>query len=477
MTFSIHVERELSPASKIIDAYPRPPAYRRSKEMKRRSIDSTQLLGTVEDVQHDDPVFVLRRAVTYRSTARHRLSAPLDELALSHLHRVSGSSSSAASETSANLASEETAGRQPSRQEIIAAQRAASRANQKAIVSAQVNSHRGVDVVLPDKGLLRSSRYDIDNKMRYSYVLPDGETYDISDIIEAELKPNESRQGKNVASNVARNDDLLKGAVNSSESGIGADLLNRVLSKINGKNAAGGTNGNPIVQSGSEASVSSAYSTTSPSVYSESEEGSRARSPSDSRSSTPTATRRSQSSPDVGLNGGDSSRPYATRGTTLPVQMPSIHRSQPSFTSVMTDASYRTAATSTPTPITATPSSRTTTPTPTKANFGGGTPNKAKLVWDDAGISDMLKIIDVKSILQRKSRPVVELDPVDEMLFGPQVDLNSLHPQIQSIYKDTFKKLEDMDNVSPSDFLQGLFSRENCRRWTSYFKRLYIFFN
>ena len=90
LTF-LATERELNPSSKVIDAYPKPPAYRtferRFSDSKRRSIDSAQmLLGSPDDVRPEDPVFILRRAVAYRiSSARHRSSAPLDDLALHQL--------------------------------------------------------------------------------------------------------------------------------------------------------------------------------------------------------------------------------------------------------------------------------------------------------------------------------------------------------------------------------------------------------
>src|ERR1700761_633845 len=159
------IERELTPPGKVIDAYPRPPAYRpadrRSIDSKRRSFDSVQLLGSPEDVNSEDPVFILRRAVTYRtSSSRHRLSAPLDEIALQKLHRESVSSSSITSEDNDTK-------RHISKQELIAAQRAATRANQRAILSAQANEQRGVDVFLPNNAVLRSSRYDTDERIRY----------------------------------------------------------------------------------------------------------------------------------------------------------------------------------------------------------------------------------------------------------------------------------------------------------------------
>lgn len=238
-------ERELTPSSKVVDAFPRPPVFRSPDRMsgsiKRRSVDSAQLLGNMDDVQPDDPVFLLRRAVSYRnSTSRHRISAPLDEIALQKMHRASASSGfSQASGDSAthhghSQGSHAQAHRQPSAQEIIAAQRVATRANQMAILSAQPNPLRGTDILLPDNALLRSSRYDSTERMRYSYVEPDGETHDISDIIEAEWKDHpEAGLGKN---------DLLAsvvgagaGAGGSNQQGLGANL-DRVLSRIrNGK--------------------------------------------------------------------------------------------------------------------------------------------------------------------------------------------------------------------------------------------------
>ena len=53
------------PSGKVIDSYPQPPNHRPANrvfsEAKRRSIDSTQLLGSPGDIGPEDPVFVLRR--------------------------------------------------------------------------------------------------------------------------------------------------------------------------------------------------------------------------------------------------------------------------------------------------------------------------------------------------------------------------------------------------------------------------------
>jgi len=73
--------------------------------------------------------------------------------------------------------------------------------------------------------MLRSERYDANDKMRYSYVDTDGETYDISDIVEEELRENNSTASRN---------DLLEGVIGRKDAG--GEKLGRVLSKIrNGK--------------------------------------------------------------------------------------------------------------------------------------------------------------------------------------------------------------------------------------------------
>jgi hypothetical protein len=140
---------------------------RRFPDNKRRSVDTGQMLGSSDDIHSDDPVFILRRAISYRSSSHRRLSAPLDEIALQHLHRESASSVGSGPTTP-----DDPKQRQPSRQAIIAAQRAATPANQREILSAQTNS------------VTRCGHLVIGDKMRYPYVQPDGETYDISDIVE-----------------------------------------------------------------------------------------------------------------------------------------------------------------------------------------------------------------------------------------------------------------------------------------------------
>jgi len=259
--------------------------------------------GNAEDVYPDDPVFLLRRATSYRPvnstlsgggfvTKHGRHSAPLDEIALQKMQMsqqqqqqqqqresvVTIESGLSCGSFTATTTSEKdgisiqvenqtpTQMQSPSQlqsrsaHEIIAAQRAATRAMQNAsILSAQSNSLRGTDVLLPDHALLRSSRYDSTERMRYSYVEPDGETYDVSEIVETEWgagsATHEHPDGTGVVgdhmigdsgamdgSGNGRDDDLLAAVVGGRTQqgqGLGANL-DRVLNRIrNGKVSLG----------------------------------------------------------------------------------------------------------------------------------------------------------------------------------------------------------------------------------------------
>lgn len=392
----------------------------------------------MDDVHPDDPVFVLRRAISYRSsTSRHRLSAPLDEIALQHLHRESAASSVSSDPT--NDDSKKTA---PSRQEIIAAQRAATRANQRAILSAQTNSVRGMDVLLPGNAMLRSSRYEIDDKMRYSYVLPDGETYDISDIVEEEL-----RDGGN-------KNDLLESVLGGRNKDRIGEKLDRVLSKIKNGRQAGIVGA--VSQSRSQTTVSSRGAPSS---------RSRSASPASQYSLDDVATvgRSKSATPgSVGLNnqptsslgraasaqatlGRSSPAPDGPRpGTTTPRQggapVPPPNRRQPSIASVMSDLSgYVTAPSTHPlgTPdLTAPP-----TPTPKQQQR-----RMPMIPADEFGVSHMMAIIEYKGTMKPKT-PLPPLDPVDALLFGRPVDTRALHPKIADVYASGFKMLDEMDKV------------------------------
>lgn len=393
----------------MVDAYPRSPQYRNINPTganKRRSLDPSLIYGSIEDIRPDDPVFVIRRAISYRNS-RRRSSVPLDELALSKLHRESTSSYS-----SSDIQS--VMDDKIKRHEIIAAQRAAIRATQRALISAQSNSVRGMDVLLPGNAMLRSSRFDTDEKMRYSYVEPDGETYDISDIIEEEWR------------DIDNDKDLLEGVFIRNKDGIG-ERLDRFINKIRkGKHRERG-----YTSPGLEAPASS-FRSISPSEYSVDTEISRSVTPGSagflSRMPNGNGNDQTIQSPD----GKTISRPGTVTPTASLRSHPVNHnRRHPSITSVLSDYSGR----STP-PVSLAPVDEEI---PTA-------PRRVYLPKDDFGLSQMMSIIEFKAT-KSKTKEASPPHPVDELLFGVPIDLESLHPDIREIYAPAFKQLEELDKV------------------------------
>ncbi|KAF8056706.1 hypothetical protein FPV67DRAFT_1531114, partial [Lyophyllum atratum] len=430
-----HGERELAPSSRVIDSYPRPPtlkaAERAQSSNKRRSVDSTLILGTLDDISPEDPVFILRRAISYRnSTHRHRMSAPLDELALHQLHRDSTSSASLSDPSSPSH-------EQPSRQEIIARQREAKRANQqRAILSAQSNSVRGMDVLLPGNAMLRSSRYDVNDRMRYSYVEPDGETYDISDIVEEELRENNS---------VGRN-DLLEGVLGRKDA-VG-EKLNRVLSKIkSGKSRERDLVSLSSVDSARQSRSISEYSVDDPAA--DRRQGARSVSPPASaglKSKIPGEFSHSLPRVASAAAANGENRP----GTSTPTGKPAGgDRRHPSIASVMSDVSgYATPPTHNSELSNDESPRSTATPKPQQ--------RRPVIPKDDFGVAHMLTIIEYRDAKPRI--PLPPLHPADELLFGRPMDLQALHPHVRDIYAPTFKQLEEMDKILDDYLGQALAS-------------------
>ncbi|KAL0580604.1 protein phosphatase regulator [Marasmius crinis-equi] len=495
-------EKELSPASRVIDAYSRPPTFRaaerdkqRAKEFQRRSIDSAQLLGNMDDLSPDDPVFVLRRATSYKtSTSKHRLSAPLDELALRNLHqqmnRDSITSSSRGGTDSVPLSpstsltgfSEQQARReQPSRKEIIAAQREASRATQRAMLSTQANAVRGVDVLLPGNARLRSSRIDSDDRMRYSYVQPDGEAYDISDIVEEEWR------GGDQYSQEGHKRDLLENVVTGR---VGAgEKLDRILGRIRNGGKSGPQRPAQGLLQGNLRSVSPSSSQYSLDETVEAYGRSRSVTPAGTsmasimtgpkvvgqvaRAASPASTIGGRVSPG-GL------RPGTVTPTGAAGERPDARRN-PSIASVMSDISgYATPATHpmTPSPVD-NETSRSAPGTPKlqgqqlqhqrqksagMSTTGKRTPAGRPLIpKDDFGVSQMMAIIEYRAskskgaVINNQAKP----DPVDDMLFGRQLDLATLHPKIRDIYADSFREMDEVDKYLDDQLLRIQAARQS----------------
>ncbi|KDR68369.1 hypothetical protein GALMADRAFT_215814 [Galerina marginata CBS 339.88] len=159
-------ERDLAVSSKIIDVFPRPPYDILNTRDRRRSFHGSDPSGLVNDIRSDDPVFILRRATPYGTSP--------------------------------------TSWIQPSGMGSIAA---------------LLNSAGGTDILLSDKAMFRSSRYETEGRIRYSYVKPDGETFDISDIIEEEWRVKD------------KENDVLEGVLDTNRDEI-EEKLNRVLNRL-----------------------------------------------------------------------------------------------------------------------------------------------------------------------------------------------------------------------------------------------------
>jgi len=385
------LERELGPSTKVIEAFgSKQPSYKiaETNSTRRRSIDSAQLLshhstgsGGEDFIGPDDPVFVLRRAINYKSHRRASSSsnAPLDELALHH-NQTSGSGGGGSSKA------------------IIQAQRRARRDNQQAILSAQANNSRGLDVLLPGNAMLRSSRYEDrpnaggGERYSYAYVHPDGESYDVSEIVQEEY--------------AGDGDDFLEGVRNTNGSG---GTLQRVLSKIQQQRPAKSITPTPHTQAPtmSRATTQQSYHTAlssspSPMTSSDDEDDD---DEVNSRSITPTAA-----------------------GKTTPRPMAATR--QPS--SISSVLSY------------------TTVPSPTSPH-PAVPQRKLFLTDDDFGVSTMLTIIEYKASKRPANAPKEEEeeDAVDKMFFGSSIP-KDLHPKVQDLYKSGFSILDEMDNVSIS---------------------------
>jgi hypothetical protein len=404
------------------------------------------LLGSAEDVGPEDPVFVLKRAVAYRSS-RNRSSAPLDDVALQHLRR----------DIAANEERLDEAPRQMSKQELIAAQRAASRANQKALLSAQSNSQRGVDVLLPGNAMLRSQRSGADDRMRYSYVDGAGEMYDISDIVEEEWQ-NEVRGGLGARGGrgVAGQSDLLEGVVGrgqQQQDGLD-EKLDRVLSKIKphgqqpqgqGRKLMAPVLEPPSSATGSTHSVSSAYSSTDEEAIRKPASApvltatappaavvaARAMSPAMASARSPTPTRASQRVVSPAPTGAGHSSRSAT-----PTTRDRAHGRGPSVASV--------GGVGNPSPTRAAALSQSRS----ASSAARTRPQMPLIPKDDFGISTMLALLEIPNLLA-KQPPLPPMDEAEAMLFGRDLDtsVSKLHPDVQRIYASTFDRLREMDKV------------------------------
>lgn len=438
----------------MLDAYPRPPVFKtidkRNSDSRRRS--GEHMFGQQDDVRPEDPAFILRRAVAYRQTSRSRLSASLDDVALQHLHKERRAAEAAAAEPDGAAPTvtveDHSHNRSLSRQELIAAQREASRANQRAMLSTNTNTERGVDVTLPNRAVLRSQRLDTGSsdtpEMRYSYVDTDGETYDVSDIVREEWQ--DQAQG-----------DLLRGAVN--QHGHSDGMITRVVEKIKDSKLVTPAqtpfnqlaSGDRLSPAPPGSATSAAFSVSESSTYSIDRadtlvQSARTATPNSIDRGTPRMNGSPQPSPR--LNGSPQPSPQPTRlspSFAAQASSNSGHGHGPSGASDDHGSSFDTS----------TPSTPATTATHTNSR-------RSPIVLREAdfGVSKMIAIVELCAAMASPSRPatrtamrrtVVSGDDLDELLFGASVGgraethLEEMHPKLRDVYRDTFLKLDEMD--------------------------------
>lgn len=486
-----HPERQLHPSSKVLDAFTRPPFFRavdRRSGEKRRSADSAFLLNAAEDIRPDDPIFILRKATGLRNSGKSK-PAPLDDYALQKKHypghpHHNNKDTLHGEPISSDVHTEENGHAHPSaktavspttmsRQELIAAQRFALREKQRAILSAQTNSERGVDILLPGNAMLRSTALDASgNKMRYSYV-QDGEIYDISDIVEEERRAGKEKQSSQY-SQQQRKDDWLEGVVRQDALG---DNLDRLLTRIKDSRAAvvaaraqaqaqqgrilgelkTGSSLSPTTIESRRVSDLSAYS-----VDDQEEVGP----PSDAGIFPPPGQQQHQPS-DVGSGSRAETSPgHAVTGRTTPIRSASkndsLRNKQPSAGSMHSDEG------SSSTNELATPLSASSTPPTTVTQHGGSAAPSGRtgsvsgvrtgaagrrsplVVKGDLGVANMITVIELNAGVNSTgyaNKKFPTTDYVDN-LFGPTINLEELHPRIRDLYAGTLKQLDDMDFVS-----------------------------
>lgn len=278
---------------------------------------------------------------------------------------------------------------QPSRQEVIAAQRAASRANQLAILSANANASEGIDLVMSDRGTVRSSRHSVDGdrQVRYSYIEPDGgTTYDISELIEQEwtplvadddgaaslLPPAEAQLGR--SSSPGQGDVLqgaLAGSVDANEGPIGQKLA-RVVEKVR----SGSVQPLMVLPSSKRAI--------------------------DEQSHLSTDT------------------PASAAAADQPRESVDSHTKKPSVTSISSTSrsSGQSPQTSTMSPR---PSTSTSIPARTASRSLARTP--IPVMRDDFGVKQMLAVINARARepLPKLAEPADKKDDVERLLFGERI--------------------------------------------------------
>jgi len=458
----------------VLDAYTTPPQFKPAEritpEQRRRSRDLSTTAGSESDILSTDPVFVLRR-VQQRGPA---LGGPMQ--------RQQASTAAASGPGPAE-------GKNPlSPQEIIAAQRAASRANQKALISAHANTKQGVDVVLPDRGTVRSSRLlEPDGEVvRYSYIDDHGETYDISEILEEELGKDGAKSSPRLAAPPAllrtptdssnyvtapstpepeaarqlgerpRSQDILQGVlerVGGQPDGKIEERLRRVISKVKSGNTAkpatldesATPTGRTTPQGRSLAMVPEGRAADATPRASDTRSASRQADYQQTAASVNRIVSRHRQQPSIASIISDfaaSPAPESIRG------QPSTSGSERHED----DPDWHRSGTESSTSLSATTSSHPTTPFSSigvyRRNVTAAAPRPRTPIsyTDDFGIKNLMAIVDVRSRdFKPRKNITLETDEVQKCLYGEKIAWEAVHGNVRGIFGGVANRLDQFD--------------------------------
>ncbi|ORY34860.1 hypothetical protein BCR39DRAFT_515181 [Naematelia encephala] len=459
-------ERALAPSSKVLDAYPTPPTLRPmdrpTQEQRRRSRDFSQNAGSLSDLLPTDPVFFLRKVGPRGLSSRFGLAdGPMQR--------------QQQNQSDTTTTTREVDGQNPlSPQEIIAAQRAASRATQKALISAHANKQQGIDVVLPDRGTLRSSRLMEGNGeiVRYSYISGDGETYDISELLAEEWNKDDDspkkgslldapplrRAGTDQSAYVTapstpeptsdESRDLLQGVLERAAGQPEDKLeqkLQRVINRVKSDSSINRTSGEPVVEPSSSSGRQTPQGRTTPQP----------------RTLSPLPEGRAA---DVTPRASDSRQANYHQTAVSVNRIISRHRQQPSIASIMSDLSAPTGQEDddrgSSTPMTATSSTHPTPPISgaiftRSVSSASPTPRAPVVYQDDFGMKAMMAVIEARAREYKRAEDSkrtsgrmtdkYQVDEVEKMFYGERVDFNGIHPDIRVCFEGLGTRLDRFD--------------------------------
>lgn len=500
-----------------MEAYEEPPVFRSyersSKESKRRSLDATLILGSSGDLQPTDPVFVLRKS-SHRSSgssAKFGGGVPADEIALKRLS-IDRRGDGVPKRTDANRASVNGVPSAPegdvapldrdidalsrskmTRQEIITAQRAATRATQ---LSAQRNAERGIDVTMPGEGTIRSSRLSAMDPVRYSYIDVDGQEADITGIIQDEWQPEPASTRQHASGRPAQTgrtasdadsfrtalpsplstdaetsdfeqtqtvDDDEEQAVSALRSAdIMIDSAQRGRDgptdpRDQGKDVLQGA----LSQRGTETEPQGSLHDRLDRVMARVREDrlNMANGQDSSGGATPIqqrSTSSNQASPVVTSDQERMSPALSNERTMSPlaaqqdpratIVSPSRHAKKGSTGSVASSSQQSLSRTGSPATNSTSPSNPLSAFTPTSSSESRTSNHRQGIVYrDDFGLDLLMAIVEADAYKAPKQR---DADPVHEMLFGPSLDELDLHPEVKQWYAGPKRSIDDIERVS-----------------------------